>query len=57
MFKVVKQLSKAVGGHFYTREILKVKVTILILLLSILKVRANILYTLVIAILADYIKS
>jgi hypothetical protein len=36
---------------------LKVKVTILILLLSVLKVRVNILCTLIIAILTDYIKS
>jgi hypothetical protein len=57
VFKAVKRLSKAVGGHFYTREILKVKVTILILLLSVLKVRINMLCTLVIAVLADYIKS
>jgi hypothetical protein len=57
VFKEVKQLSKAVSGHLYTREILKIKVAVLILLLSVLKVRVNMLNTLIIAVLADYIKS
>jgi hypothetical protein len=57
VFKAVKRLSKAVSGHLHTREMLKVKVTVLILLLSVLKVRVNMLCTLVIAVLADYIKS
>jgi hypothetical protein len=57
VFKAVKRLSEAVGGHLHTREMLKVEVVILILLLSVLKVGVNMLYTLVIAVLADYIKS
>jgi hypothetical protein len=57
VFKAVERLSKAVGGHLHTREMLKVKVAVLILLLSVLKVRVNVLYTLVIAVLTDYIKS
>jgi hypothetical protein len=57
VFKAVKRLSKAVGGHLYPREMLKVKVAVLVLLLSVLKVRVNVLYTLVIAVLTDYIKS
>jgi hypothetical protein len=57
VFKAVKRLSKAVSGHLYTREMLEVKVAVLVLLLSVLKVRVNVLYTLVIAILVDYIKS
>jgi hypothetical protein len=57
VFKAVERLSKAVGGHLYTREMLKVKVAVLVLLLSVLKVHVNILCTLVIAVLADYIKS
>jgi hypothetical protein len=57
VFKAVKRLSEAVGGHLHTREILKVEVAVLILLLSVLKVRVNVLCTLVMAVLADYIKS
>ena len=57
MFKAVKRLSKAVGGHLHTREMLEVKVTVLVLLLGVLKVRVNILCTLVIAVLTNYIKS
>jgi hypothetical protein len=57
VFKAVERLSKAVSRHLHTREILKVKVTILVLLLSVLKVRVNVLYSLVIAVPTDYIKS
>ena len=57
VFEAVKRLSKAISRHLYTRKMLKVKVTIFILLLSVLKVHVNMLYTLVIAVLADYIKS
>jgi hypothetical protein len=57
VFEAVERLSEAVGGHLYTREMLKVKVTILVLLLGVLKVRINVLCTLVIAVPADYIKS
>jgi hypothetical protein len=57
VFKAVEWLSEAVGGHLHTREMLEVKVAVLVLLLSVLKVRVNMLCTLVIAVLADYIKS
>jgi hypothetical protein len=57
VFEAVKRLSEAVCGHLYTREMLEVKVAVLVLLLSVLKVRVNVLCTLVIAVLADYIKS
>jgi hypothetical protein len=57
VFKAVERLSKAVSRHLYTREMLKVKVTVLILLLSVLKVRVNMLCTLVIAVPANYVKS
>jgi hypothetical protein len=57
VFKAVKRLSEAVGGHLHTREMLEVKVAVLVLLLSVLRVRVNVLCTLVIAVLADYIKS
>jgi hypothetical protein len=57
VFEAVERLSEAVSGHLYTREMLKVKVAVLVLLLSVLKVRVNVLCTLVIAVLADYIKS
>jgi hypothetical protein len=57
VFKAVERLSKAVSGHLHTREILKVEVAVLVLLLSVLKVRVNVLCTLVMAVLADYIKS
>jgi hypothetical protein len=57
VFEAVERLSEAVGGHLHTREMLKVKVAILVLLLSVLKVRVNVLCTLVIAVLTNYIKS
>jgi hypothetical protein len=57
VFKAVKRLSEAVGGHLRTGEMLEVKIAVLVLLLSVLKVRVNVLCTLVIAVLADYIKS
>jgi hypothetical protein len=57
VFKAVERLSKAVGRYFYTREMLKVKVAVLILLLSVLKVRVDVLCSLVIAVPTDYIKS
>jgi hypothetical protein len=57
VFEAVERLSKAVGGHLHTGEMLKVKVAVLVLLLSVLKVRVNVLCSLVIAVPADYIKS
>jgi hypothetical protein len=57
VFKAVERLSKAVGGHLHTREMLEVKVTVLVLLLSVLKVRVDVLCSLVMAVPTDYIKS
>jgi hypothetical protein len=57
VFKAVKRLSEAVGGHLHTGEMLEVKVAVLVLLLSVLKVRVDVLCTLVMAVLADHIES
>ena len=57
MFEAVERLSEAVGGHLHTREMLEVEVAVLVLLLSVLKVRVDVLCTLVIVVLTDYIKS
>jgi hypothetical protein len=57
VFEAVERLSKAVGGHLHPGEMLEVEVAVLVLLLSVLKVRVDVLCTLVIAVLTDHIKS
>jgi hypothetical protein len=57
VFEAVERLSEAVGGHLHTREMLEIEVAVLVLLLSVLKVRVDVLCTLVMAVLADHIKS
>ena len=57
VFEAVERLSEAVGGHLHTGEMLEVEVAVLVLLLGVLEVRVDMFRTLVMAVLADHIKS
>ena len=56
VFEAFERLSEAVGGHLHTGEMLEVEVAVFVLLLGVLEVRVDVLCTLVIAVLTDYIK-
>jgi MFS-type transporter involved in bile tolerance (Atg22 family) len=53
---LIEGLCKAVGWHIYARDMLEINVAVLVLLFSVLVVVVNMLCTLIIAVLADYIK-
>jgi hypothetical protein len=53
---LIKGLREAVGWHIDARDMLEIDVTVLVLLFGVLIVVVNVLYTLVMAVLADYIE-
>jgi hypothetical protein len=53
---LIEGLREAVGWHIDARDMLEINVTVLVLLFGVLIVVVNMLCTLVIAVLADYIK-
>jgi hypothetical protein len=56
MLILIKRLCKPISRYTNTRKVVKLNYTIFVLLFYIFKVGINILYTLIIAILIDYIK-
>jgi hypothetical protein len=57
VIELVERLSEAVGGHLEAREVVEGDVTGLVLLLDVLEVVVNVLSTLMVAVLADHVKS
>jgi MFS-type transporter involved in bile tolerance (Atg22 family) len=53
---LIEGLCEAVGWHIYARNMLEINVAVLVLLFSVLVVVVNMLCTLMIAVLTDYIK-
>jgi hypothetical protein len=53
---LVKGLSKAISRHANTKKVVKLNCAFFVLLFYIFKVSVNVLYTLIIAVLIDYIK-
>jgi hypothetical protein len=52
----LKGLSEPISRHANTREVIKLDFAVFVLLFSIFKVGVNVLCTLIIAVLADYVK-
>ena len=53
---LIKGLSKPISGHANAREVIKLNRAVFVLLFSIFKIGVNVLCTLIIAVLLDYVK-
>jgi hypothetical protein len=55
VLKLVERLSESVGGHVYAGHVIEQDVAVIVLVFSVLVVVIDVLCTLIMAVLADYV--